>query len=152
MFFASFTLEKNRRLLRHAGFELVLDRAFRTRSQGTGPCRSCGFWQDRALEGLGLQSGPGVGDLRVRLHVVTAVPLTLPDGEAHVVCIRLGAGRVLGRHPAPVDQLFVVVEGRAGRVAMRGNACLWLRGQRSTGTPGRSTVESKPLVPHLRDD
>jgi hypothetical protein len=31
---------------------------------------------------------------------VIALPLTLPDGEAHVVCIRLAAGGLLGRHPA----------------------------------------------------
>ena len=42
---------------------------------------------------------------------VTALPLTLPDGEAHVVCIRLAAGGLLGRHPASVDQVFVVVDG-----------------------------------------
>jgi uncharacterized cupin superfamily protein len=39
------------------------------------------------------------------------VPLTLPNGDAHVVCIRLARGGVLGRHPAAVEQLFVVVDG-----------------------------------------
>lgn len=41
----------------------------------------------------------------------SATPLTLPEGDAHVVRIRLGAGGVLGRHAGQVDQLFVVVEG-----------------------------------------
>jgi quercetin dioxygenase-like cupin family protein len=36
----------------------------------------------------------------------------LAAGEsAHVVCIRLGPGGVLPRHPAASDQLFVVVQG-----------------------------------------
>jgi quercetin dioxygenase-like cupin family protein len=42
----------------------------------------------------------------------SAVPLTLPDGHAHVVCIRLAAGGLLGRHPASVDQVFAVVDGQ----------------------------------------
>ena len=44
-------------------------------------------------------------------HGARGVPLTMPDGDAHVVCIRLARGGVLGRHPAAVEQLFVVVEG-----------------------------------------
>jgi len=44
-------------------------------------------------------------------RAASAVPLTLPAGDAHVVCLRLGAGGLLGRHPASVDQLFVVVDG-----------------------------------------
>jgi quercetin dioxygenase-like cupin family protein len=41
----------------------------------------------------------------------TASPLTVPEGDAHVVRIRLEPGGVLGRHAGQVDQLFVVVEG-----------------------------------------
>lgn len=48
-----------------------------------------------------------------------AVPVTLPDGDAHVVCLRLGAGGVLGRHPASVDRLLLVVEGE-GRASGSG--------------------------------
>jgi quercetin dioxygenase-like cupin family protein len=33
------------------------------------------------------------------------------NGRAQVVCIRLGAGGVLGEHPAAGAQLFLVVEG-----------------------------------------
>jgi quercetin dioxygenase-like cupin family protein len=53
-----------------------------------------------------------------------AVPLTLPDGKAHVVCIRLAAGGLLGRHPASVDQMFVVVDGSG-----------WVRGSEGERTP-----------------
>ncbi len=41
----------------------------------------------------------------------SASPLTAPEGDAHVVRIRLEAGGVLGRHAGQVDQLFLVVEG-----------------------------------------
>ena len=37
--------------------------------------------------------------------------MTVPDGGAHVVRIRLEPCGVLGRHAARADQLFVVVEG-----------------------------------------
>ena len=97
-------------------------------------------------------------------HDVTAVPLTLSDGEAHVVCIRLGAGGVLGRHPAPADQLFVVVEGEgwaSGEEGERvpvapGTALHWHAGEEHESGSERGlkaiVVESERLVPHLRDD
>jgi quercetin dioxygenase-like cupin family protein len=97
-------------------------------------------------------------------QAATAAPLTLPDGEAHVVCIRLGAGGLLGRHPAPVDQVFVVVEGEGWasgeegeRMAiMPGTALYWHAGEEhESGSEHGLTaivVESERLLPHLRDD
>ena len=41
----------------------------------------------------------------------TAAPLTVPQGDTHVVRIRLEPGGVLGRHAGQLDQLFVIVEG-----------------------------------------
>ena len=91
----------------------------------------------------------------------TAVPLTLPDGDAHVVCIRLAAGGVLGRHPASVDQVFAVVEGGGWvrgpdgeRVAVsRGTALYWSAGEEhESGTDSGMTaivVESERLIPHV---
>jgi quercetin dioxygenase-like cupin family protein len=96
-------------------------------------------------------------------RAATAVPLTVPDGEAHVVCIRLGAGGLLGRHPAPVDQLFIVVAGdgwASGADGERvpvatGSAIHWDAGEEheSGSEQGLSAivVESERLVPHLRD-
>jgi quercetin dioxygenase-like cupin family protein len=96
-------------------------------------------------------------------HGVTAVPLTLPDGEAHVVCIRLGAGGVLGKHPAPVDQLFVVVEGEgwaSGEDGERvpvapGTAIRWAAGEEhESGSDAGLTaivVEAERLVLHSRN-
>jgi quercetin dioxygenase-like cupin family protein len=96
-------------------------------------------------------------------QAASAVPLTVPDGDAHVVCIRLGADGSLGRHPAPVDQLFVVVEGEgwaSGAEGERvpvaaGRAIHWAAGeQHESGTESGLTaivVESERLVPHLRD-
>jgi mannose-6-phosphate isomerase-like protein (cupin superfamily) len=92
---------------------------------------------------------------------VAAVPLTLPDGEAHVVCLRLGAGGVLRRHPASVDQLFVVVEGDgwvAGGDGERvpvaaGTAIHWDAGEEhESGSEAGLTaivVESERLLPHV---
>jgi quercetin dioxygenase-like cupin family protein len=41
-----------------------------------------------------------------------SVPLADGRGEAHVHCIRFGAGGRIGPHPTGFGQLFVVVEGR----------------------------------------
>ena len=96
-------------------------------------------------------------------QAATAVPLTLPDGEAHVVCMRLGAGGILGLHPAAVDQLFVVVEGEGWasgvdgtRVPVAaGTAIYWAAGEEhESGSDSGLTaivVESERLLPHLRD-
>jgi len=96
-------------------------------------------------------------------RAATAVPLTVPDGQTHVVCIRLGAGGVLGRHPAPVDQLFIVVAGTGWasgadgeRVPVAsGTAIHWEAGEEheSGSDQGLSAivVESERLIPHLRD-
>jgi mannose-6-phosphate isomerase-like protein (cupin superfamily) len=92
-----------------------------------------------------------------------AVPLTLPDGDAHVICLRLGAGGTLGRHPASVDQLFVVVEGEGWassadgeRVPVApGTALYWVAGEEhESGSESGLTaivVQSERLKPHLRD-
>jgi quercetin dioxygenase-like cupin family protein len=91
----------------------------------------------------------------------TASPLTLPDGHAHVVCLRIGAGGVLGRHPASVDQIFVVVEGEgwvSGTNGERlpvtaGKAVYWRGGEEhESGTETGMTaivVEAERLIPHL---
>jgi quercetin dioxygenase-like cupin family protein len=90
-----------------------------------------------------------------------ASPLTLPDGDAHVVCLRIGAGGVLGRHPASVAQIFVVVEGEGWvsgtdgrRVAVTaGKAVYWEAGEEhESGTDSGMTaivVEAERLIPHL---
>jgi mannose-6-phosphate isomerase-like protein (cupin superfamily) len=90
-----------------------------------------------------------------------AVPLTLPDGDAHVVCIRLDAGGVLGRHPAAVDQVFAVVEGEGWvrgpdgeQVPVSpGTAVHWSAGEEhESGTETGMiaiVVEAERLIPHL---
>jgi quercetin dioxygenase-like cupin family protein len=100
---------------------------------------------------------------RLGSRAATAVPLTLPDGDAHVVCLRLGAGGVLGRHPAPVDQLFVVIEGEGWvseahgeRVPVAaGSVIHWAAGEEhESGSDSGLTaivVESERMVPHIRD-
>jgi quercetin dioxygenase-like cupin family protein len=52
----------------------------------------------------------------------TATLLTIPEGDAHVVRIRLDPGGVLGRHAARADQLFIVVEGEGVASGADGNA------------------------------
>ena len=42
----------------------------------------------------------------------TTVPLGDGQGEAHVYCVRFGAGGSIGPHPTGFGQLFLVVEGR----------------------------------------
>jgi quercetin dioxygenase-like cupin family protein len=91
----------------------------------------------------------------------TASPLTLPDGDAHVVCLRIGAGGVLGRHPASVGQIFVVVEGEGWvrgpdgeRVPVTaGKAVYWEAGEEhESGSDSGMTaivVEAERLIPHL---
>jgi mannose-6-phosphate isomerase-like protein (cupin superfamily) len=110
-----------------------------------------GAKRERAISGFGSKAA-------------AAVPLTLPDGDAHVLCLRLGAGGTLGRHPASVDQLFVVVEGEGWvtgadgervRVAA-GTALYWAAGEEhESGSEKGLTaivVESERLEPHVRDD
>ena len=91
----------------------------------------------------------------------TASPLTLPDGDAHVVCLRIGAGGVLGRHPASVDQIFVVVEGEGWvsgpdgeRVPLAaGKAVYWEAGEEHESGSDRGmtavVVEAERLIPHV---
>jgi mannose-6-phosphate isomerase-like protein (cupin superfamily) len=84
------------------------------------------FSADRAAEISGFGSKAACG-----------VPVSLPDGDAHVACIRLGPGGTLGRHPASVDQLFLVVEGEGWasgadgeRVPVAaGTALYWVAGE-----------------------
>jgi mannose-6-phosphate isomerase-like protein (cupin superfamily) len=110
------------------------------------------FSADRALAISGFGS-----------RAVTAVPLTRPDGEAHVVCIRLGADGLLGRHPASVDQLFVVIEGEgwasgpdSERVPVAaGTVIHWAAGEEhESGSDAGLTaivVEAERLLPHGRN-
>ena len=84
--------------------------------------------------------------------------LTVPEGDAHVVRIRLEAGGVLGRHAARADQLFIVVEGEGvatgadGDVAAvrAGTAVFWTAGEehetRSDSGLTAIVVESPRLV------
>lgn len=58
--------------------------------------------------------------------------LARSEGEARLSCLRLRPGGALGRHPAPIPQLFVVVEGDgwvstdADEVRVKaGQAVLW---------------------------
>jgi quercetin dioxygenase-like cupin family protein len=97
-------------------------------------------------------------------RAAAAVPLTLPDGDAHVLRLRLGPGGTLGRHPASVDQLFVVVEGEGWasgadgeRVPVAaGTALYWVAGEEhESGSEKGLTaiiVEAERLEPHVRDD
>jgi quercetin dioxygenase-like cupin family protein len=84
----------------------------------------------------------------------------LAAGEsAHVVCIRLGPGGVLPRHPAAADQLFVVVQGHgwasggdgAEQEITAGTAVFWEAGEEhETRTDGGLTaivVEAEQLGP-----
>lgn len=65
------------------------------------------------------------------------LPLARIEGRGGLGIIRLGAGGVLGRHPAVVDQLFCVVAGEgwvsgpdADRIVVRaGQAALWSAGE-----------------------
>jgi quercetin dioxygenase-like cupin family protein len=96
-------------------------------------------------------------------RAATAVPLTHPDGDAHAVCIRLGAGGLLGRHPASADQLFLVVDGEGWvsgadreRVPVAtGTAIHWAAGEEhESGTDAGLTaivVEAERLVLHGRN-
>ena len=71
---------------------------------------------------------------------VTLEPLTEPlarGAPVQAACFRLGPGGVIGRHPASVEQLLVVVEGSGWvsgadgeRVAIRaGEAAFWEAGE-----------------------
>jgi quercetin dioxygenase-like cupin family protein len=116
------------------------------------------------LKVLDFSAGPALAISGFGSQAATAAPLTLPDGEAHVVCIRLGVGGVLGRHPAAVDQLLVGVEGEgwaSGEEGERvpvapGTALHWHAGEEHESGSERGltaiVVESERLVPHLRDD
>ena len=88
-------------------------------------------------------------------------PLTVPEGDAHVVCVRLGPGGVLGRHAAGAAQAFVVVQGEGwssgadgARVALAaGTAVFWEAGEEhETGSESGLTaiiVEAERLVPGI---
>jgi len=74
-------------------------------------------------------------------------PLTRTD-HGGVAIMRVAAGGEIGRHPATVDQLFVVISGR-GRVCggdgllqpiAAGQAALWVAGEEHT------TRADEPLV------
>jgi len=85
-------------------------------------------------------------------------PLTVPDGDAHVVQIRIEPGGVLGRHAGRADQLFVVIAGEGAAsggdgepVAVRaGTAVYWAAGEehetRSETGLTALVVESPRLV------
>jgi quercetin dioxygenase-like cupin family protein len=127
------------------------------------PCKRRGSGKIARLKVLDFNAKRALEISGFGSKAATAVPLTLPDGEAHVVCIRLGAGGVLGRHPASVDQFFVVVEGEGWasgvdgeRVPVAaGTAIHWHAGEEhESGSDVGLTaivVESERLVPHVRD-
>jgi quercetin dioxygenase-like cupin family protein len=92
---------------------------------------------------------------------VNVTPMSTPQGDAHVVCIRFGPGGLLGRHPATVDQLFVVVQGEGWtsgadgeRVdAPAGTAVYWAAGEEhESGSEEGMTaivVQAERIVPHV---
>jgi quercetin dioxygenase-like cupin family protein len=164
MFFASFPPETNRRLLREAGLRArSRPRRSPRRAWARGPLLHVGSGKIARLEVLDFNAERALAISRFGSRAANAVPLTLPDGEAHVVCLRLGPGGVLGRHPASVEQLFVVVDGEGWasgadgeRVPVTaGTAIHWQAGeQHESGSESGLTaivVESERLVPHLRD-
>jgi mannose-6-phosphate isomerase-like protein (cupin superfamily) len=74
---------------------------------------------------------------RFESRQATVNPLARVEGAGAVAVIRLGAGGVVGRHPAVKTQLFVVVEG-TGVVSgddgvhvsiEQGQAALWRAGE-----------------------
>ena len=79
-------------------------------------------------------------------------------GSAHVVCIRLGPGGILGRHAGAVAQAFVVVQGEgwvsgpdgAQRPVTAGTAVFWDAGEEhESGTEFGMTaivVEAERLI------
>ena len=90
-----------------------------------------------------------------------ATPLTAPEGDAHVVCIRLGPGGLLGRHAAQSAQLFVVVQGEGWvsgadgeqQPVNAGTAAFWEAGEEhESGSDSGMTVivvEAERLAPRL---
>ncbi len=89
---------------------------------------------------------------------MTVRQLTTPDGDAHVVLIRIEGGGVLGRHLAAADQLFVIVEGEGwvsgaddSRIRVEaGAAVFWATGEEhESGTDAGMTalvVEARRLA------
>ena len=67
----------------------------------------------------------------------TLSPLMEPTGTAHVACLHLGAGGVVGEHEAVVGQLFCVVTGEGWvsgadghrRSIGSGDAAYWRSGE-----------------------
>ena len=67
----------------------------------------------------------------------TLSPLMEPTGAAHVACLRLAPGGLVGEHEAVVGQLFCVVEGegwvtgadRRRRPIRSGQAAHWVGGE-----------------------
>jgi quercetin dioxygenase-like cupin family protein len=83
----------------------------------------------------------------------------MPDGDAHVVCVRLGPGGVLGRHPAAATQAFIVIQGEGWvsgpegerRPVVAGTVVFWDPGEEhESGSDSGLTalvVESGRLAP-----
>lgn len=65
------------------------------------------------------------------------VPLMRTTTALTIVCIRLDAGGVLGRHPATQNQLFLVVDGTGevsgedarSHIIAAGQAAFWIAGE-----------------------
>ena len=75
--------------------------------------------------------------------------LALPKQDLQISCMRLGAGGLVGSHPATLPQLFIVVEGEGWvesqdqeRVAISaGGAAFWNTGEiHSAGTDSNLTA------------
>ncbi|MDH6120090.1 hypothetical protein [Kitasatospora sp. GAS204B] len=78
-----------------------------------------------------------------------ATRLAVGTGSYHLTCLSIGPGGTIGTHPAPVEQLFLVIAGEgwiSGPDAVRlpisaGTAVLWSAGEEHTsGTDTHLTV------------
>ncbi|MGF1431520.1 cupin domain-containing protein [Kitasatospora sp. LaBMicrA B282] len=69
-----------------------------------------------------------------------ATPLAGGTGSYHLTCLSLGPGGTIGAHPAPIEQLFLVISGEGwiiGPDGIRltisaGTAVLWSAGEEHT--------------------
>jgi len=90
------------------------------------------------------------------------VPLLLLEEKAHVACMHIPAGGIVGEHKAACDQLFVVVDGEGWVYGedqvtypiQKGKAAFWSNGENhASGSEMGMTVmviESESLNPEER--
>lgn len=81
-------------------------------------------------------------------HGAAWAPLSSSDGACHVGFVRLEPGGRVGMHPAPVDQLFMVVDGTGwvevpGREpvhVIEGDIAVWRAGEEHTSSSDTGMV------------